>query len=87
MYCLCANEPVPYESFMATSDTKSLIQNIPDDKALPVLWFATSLVEEVGKTDSNSMKQSVSLSRMPILADIILGTNFMRDWSQILKMS
>jgi hypothetical protein len=37
-----------------------LSQNLTDDKSLAVLWFAATLVEEVGKTDRNSMKQSVS---------------------------
>lgn len=36
-----------------------LAQNLPDDKSLAILWFSATLVEEVGKTDSNSMKQWV----------------------------
>jgi hypothetical protein len=38
-------------------ETSQLIENITDEKATIVLWFASNLVEEVGKTDSSSMKQ------------------------------
>jgi hypothetical protein len=33
------------------------VQNISEDQAVAIFWFAATLVEEVGKTDSNSMKQ------------------------------
>lgn len=61
VYCLSANEAVSYDVFVQSAEKKSLIQNLPSEKALAVLWFATVLVEEVGKTDSQSMKQSVQI--------------------------
>jgi len=40
-------------------ETTTLIENLPDAKALAILWFSGGLVDEVGKMDSNSMKQQV----------------------------
>lgn len=40
-----------------TPETSQLIENITNEKAIIVFWFASSLVEEVGKTDASSMKQ------------------------------
>ena len=57
MYCLCTNEAVPYTSLDAAPETAVLIQNLSDDKAVAMFWIASTLVEEIGKTDSNSMKQ------------------------------
>jgi hypothetical protein len=65
MYCLCLGRVVPYDSLEEAPETSHLIQNINDEKATIVLWFASNLVEEVGKTDSNSMKQ-LSLRRIPL---------------------
>ncbi|KAE9374892.1 ARM repeat-containing protein [Stipitochalara longipes BDJ] len=57
MYCLCTNEACPYSSLDDAPETAVLIQNLSDAKAVAVFWVAGTLVEEVGKTDSNSMKQ------------------------------
>ena len=57
LYCFCKNEAVPYESLGEAADTPLLIENLEHDKATVVFWFAAALVEEVGKTDSSSMKQ------------------------------
>jgi hypothetical protein len=57
MYCLCINEVVPLSALDEAPETTVLVQNISNEKAVALLWFATSLVEEVGKSDSNSMKQ------------------------------
>jgi len=55
--CLCRNEALPYEALEEAPETATLVQNISNAKSVALFWFATSLVEEVGKTDSNSMKQ------------------------------
>lgn len=65
MYCLCLGRAVPYDGLEAAPETSQLIQNITDEKATIILWFASNLVEEVGKTDSNSMKQ-LSLAHIPL---------------------
>jgi hypothetical protein len=70
MYCLCTNEALPYNSLDDAPDTATLIQNLSDAKAVAIFWIATTLVEEVGKTDSNSMKQ---LSPPPPLKCVCLG--------------
>ncbi len=57
MYCLCANEVLPYESLENAPETDILVQNLSDSKAVAMFWVAATLAEEVGKTDSNSMKQ------------------------------
>ncbi|QSZ30779.1 hypothetical protein DSL72_000337 [Monilinia vaccinii-corymbosi] len=56
-YCLCLGEAVPYHKLEDAPTMAVLAQNLPDDKTLAILWFSATLVEEVGKTDSNSMKQ------------------------------
>lgn len=58
-YCLCLGEAVPYLKLEDAPTMAVLAQNLPDDKNLAILWFSATLVEEVGKTDSNSMKQWV----------------------------
>ena len=57
LYCLYANRAVPYEHMDDNFDTATAIQSLSSEKAVALLWFAGTLVEEVGKTDSNSMKQ------------------------------
>ncbi|CAG8971937.1 hypothetical protein HYALB_00003272 [Hymenoscyphus albidus] len=57
LYCVCMKTAVPYESLSEAPDTEALVREIPDSKAIAIFWFASTLVEEVGKTDSNSMKQ------------------------------
>ena len=57
MYCICTNQAHPYSSLEEAPDTTILVQNISEDQAVAIFWFAATLVEEVGKTDSNSMKQ------------------------------
>lgn len=66
MYCLCIGQAVPYEALEESPETALLVQNIPAEKATVVLWFASNLVEEVGKTDSNSMKQ-LSLADISVI--------------------
>jgi hypothetical protein len=65
IYCLCLGQVLPYGTLEESPETTLLIENITSEKATVVLWFASSLVEEVGKTDSSSMKQ-LSLIRTPI---------------------
>jgi hypothetical protein len=57
MYCLCTDQVTPYGTIEESPETAFLIQNITANKAIIILWFAANLVEEVGKTDSSSMKQ------------------------------
>lgn len=57
MYCLCINQPVSYSILQEAPETTVLVREISNERAIALFWFATSLVEEVGKTDSNSMKQ------------------------------
>ena len=64
MLCLCTNEAVPYSAVENSQETKAMVENLansqahgPVPKTVALFWFAATLVEEVGKTDSNSMKQ------------------------------
>jgi hypothetical protein len=57
LYCLCIGQPVSYEAFDDAPDNTIMMQSLSNEKAVAIIWFATTLVEEVGKTDSNSMKQ------------------------------
>lgn len=59
-YCLFTKTAVPYESLGNAPDMATMIQSLSDEKAIAIFWFASTLVEEVGKTDANSMKQCVS---------------------------
>ena len=58
MYCLCMKRAVPYDEALPESpDTAVLTAELSNETAIAILWFASSLVEEVGKTDSSLMKQ------------------------------
>ena len=57
LYCLSSGQIVPYEALDDAPATAVMIQSLSNEKAIAIIWFATTLVEEVGKTDSNSMKQ------------------------------
>ncbi len=57
MYCMCANEAIPYDQLSAAPETPVLVQSISNERAMAVFWFAATLVDEVGKMDSNNMKQ------------------------------
>jgi hypothetical protein len=59
IYCLCIGQPTPYDALSEAPSSAILTQNISKEKAVVILWFATTLVEDVGKTDSNSMKMYV----------------------------
>ncbi|EPQ62290.1 BgtA-21035 [Blumeria graminis f. sp. tritici] len=56
LYCFCRDEALPYTSLREAPDSIILVQNVSDKKARAVLWFASTLVEDVSKTDSNSMR-------------------------------
>ena len=62
MYCLCTNQAHLYSSMEDTPETSILVQNLTVKKAVPVFWFAATLVDEVGKMDVNSMKQFSEIS-------------------------
>lgn len=57
LYCLCKSQAMPYQSLSEAPDTPILIESLANDKAIIMFWFAATLVDEVGKTDSSSMKQ------------------------------
>lgn len=57
MYCLCTGQAVPYSALEGAPATSLLVQGLSSEKAVIVCWFAATLVEEVGKMDSSSMKQ------------------------------
>ncbi|KAJ5043171.1 uncharacterized protein L3040_004552 [Drepanopeziza brunnea f. sp. 'multigermtubi'] len=64
MLCLFANEALPYSAVENAQDASVMVEKISKSqpsrgvsKSVALLWFAATLVEEVGKTDSNSMKQ------------------------------
>lgn len=57
MYCMCVNEALPYDQLSAAPETSLLIQNVSNEKAVAIFWFAATLVDEIGKMDSNNMKQ------------------------------
>jgi hypothetical protein len=88
MYCLCTNEALPYNSLDDAPETSVLVQNLSDDKAVAIFWVAATLVEEVGKTDSSSMKQWVLPPRSVYLwADMCLGTSSIVVSFRMLKIS
>jgi len=58
IYCLSQNQATPYAAVEDVAlDTSAVLQNMPSHKLVAILWFSGGLVEEVGKMDSNSMKQ------------------------------
>ena len=57
MYCVYMKSALPYDSLAEAPDIQTIVRETPDHKAIAIFWFAGTLVEEVGKTDSNSMKQ------------------------------
>jgi hypothetical protein len=59
MYCMCVNEALPYDQLSAAPEISILVQNISYEEAVAVFWFASTLVDEVVKMDSNNMKQFV----------------------------
>lgn len=56
LYCFCSNEALPYSALDESLDSGILILNITERKAQTVFWFASALVEDLSKMDSNSMK-------------------------------
>lgn len=57
-YCLYRDQAMPYSEVMEeVPETAVMLQNMPSQKTVAILWFSGGLVEEVGKMDSNSMKQ------------------------------
>ncbi|TAQ84155.1 hypothetical protein B7494_g7529 [Chlorociboria aeruginascens] len=55
-YCLSVHQVVPPEGLEDNLDMINLIENLSVGARTIILWFATSLAEEVGKTDSTSLK-------------------------------
>ncbi|KAH8683271.1 armadillo-type protein [Tricladium varicosporioides] len=73
MYCMCIKVAIPYVDLdREAPETMTLVTDILDTRAVAIFWFATSLVEEIGKTDSTSMKQHKFHQRVvPNVEDII----------------
>lgn len=57
LYCLCLGRATTYSDIGDAPDSTVLIQRLSSDKAVIIFWFISTLVEDVGKMDSNSMKQ------------------------------
>ncbi|TVY44332.1 Importin beta-like protein [Lachnellula occidentalis] len=73
MYCLCTKRAVPYDDALSESpDIAVLAAELSNETAIAIFWFASSLVEEVGKTDSSLMKQNkFHKSVVPNVDDIV----------------
>lgn len=57
-YCLHRNQAILYsKSVDEIPEPSIMLQNMANNKVIAILWFSGGLVEEVGKMDSNSMKQ------------------------------
>ncbi|KAK3313452.1 armadillo-type protein [Apodospora peruviana] len=56
IYCLDIGRGAPVEVLDEALQTSLLVGNLEPSKLKVAVWFATSLVEEVGKTDMNSTK-------------------------------
>ncbi|KAK0099684.1 hypothetical protein ONS95_013423 [Cadophora gregata] len=96
MLCLCSNEALPYAALESSQETvAAMVDNVsnsktgsPVPKPVALFWFAATLVEEVGKTDSNSMKQhKFHLSVVPNVDDIVpLISKYITDGSADMKI-
>lgn len=56
LYSLDLGRATPIEALDDALQTEILVNNLELSKLKVAIWFATSLVEEVGKTDMNSIK-------------------------------
>ncbi|KAK3692694.1 armadillo-type protein [Podospora appendiculata] len=56
LYCLDIGRSTPVESLDDALQTNIIVGNLDRRKLTVAVWFATTLVEEVGKTDMNSPK-------------------------------
>jgi hypothetical protein len=55
--CLKADQFIPQEALSQAPPTLNMLEDMSSSKVVAALWFAISLVEEVGKTDSSNIKQ------------------------------
>ncbi|KAK0629841.1 armadillo-type protein [Bombardia bombarda] len=56
LYCLEIGQSAPAASLDEGLQTSAIVERLDSCKLRAAVWFATSLVEEVGKTDMNSVK-------------------------------
>lgn len=56
LYCLDIGRSVPVEALDEALQTNVIVGNLGERKMWLAITFATALVEEVGKTDMNSVK-------------------------------
>ena len=56
LYCLDVGHGTPVESLDDALPTDSLVAKLDRQKLRVAIWFATSFVEEVGKTDMTAVK-------------------------------
>ena len=57
-YCLYRNQALEYSTVVdEVPEASVMLQDMPSHQLVAILWFSSGLVEEVGKMDSNSMKQ------------------------------
>ncbi|KAK3357711.1 armadillo-type protein [Lasiosphaeria hispida] len=56
LYCLDIERSVPVEALDEALETDIIVSKLNRQKLTVAIWFATALVEEIGKTDMNSPK-------------------------------
>lgn len=59
VFSFCNNEARPVAALQDAPESASLIAALGTPQVLATLWFSASLVEEVSRTDSNSLKTYV----------------------------
>ena len=57
LVCLYANEVVDIALLQDAPEIAQLYNRLSPEKVAAALWFATTLAEDVGKTDGNNVKQ------------------------------
>jgi hypothetical protein len=56
MYSFCAGQAIPQDQ-IEQENSLAVISKLTRNQILAILWFSSALVEDVGKTDANSIKQ------------------------------
>lgn len=63
--CFYANTVIPVRTIDQYPLTSEMVQRLSAAQLLTSLWFVTTLVEEVGKTSSESIQTYAFVSRVP----------------------
>ncbi len=56
LYCLDSGHSLPVSNLSDAPQTATLVDSLDRSKVRAAMWFASTLVEDVGKTDMNSPK-------------------------------